>query len=150
MEFALATEIFEKRNKGLEVNLTLDGLSVTARLDFSEKYSLTIESQDTSDILYEIEEDGKIVEPEELARAIVKMRDTLDQLYYYKPLGKYVLKDDKGQVLIYKVFKRFLGVEDCAICFEETNVITTCKHHCCHKCMERIKICPICRHDLYD
>jgi hypothetical protein len=87
---------------------------------------------------------------EDVARAIVKMRDTLDQLYYFKPLGKYLLKENKQEVLMFKVFKKFLKVDGCSICFEDTNVHTICKHYCCHKCMEKIKICPICRRDLYE
>jgi hypothetical protein len=150
MEHALATDLCEKQKNRLHVNLTLDGLKVTVKLDFSDEYSLHIESQDTEDILYEAEEEWEIDGIEELTLAIKKTRDTLDQLYYHKPSGKFLLKGDKSQVLIYKVFKKFLNVEDCAICFEETNVQTTCKHHCCHRCMEKIKICPICRHDLYD
>jgi len=150
MEIALATELCEKRCKVLEVGLTLDELKVSVKLDFTDNYCLTIESEDTSDILYEEETNGQIIGVEELANAISKMRDTLDQLYYYKPLGKYISKEDKGQVLIYKVFKKFLGTQDCSICFEETNVVTKCKHYCCHKCMEKIKLCPICRRDLYE
>ena len=150
MELALATELCEKRNKGLHINLTLDGLKVTVKLNFSEQYFLVIESQDTEDILYEIEEEENIVGVEAISKAIIKMRDTLDKLCYNKLLGKYVLNDDKGNILIHKVFKRFLNVEDCAICFEETTVTTNCKHHCCHRCMEKIKLCPICRHDLYE
>ena len=149
MELALATDLYEK-HKGLEVRLTLDGLKVIVRLDFSEKYSLEIECGDTSDILYEIEEDREINSVEELAKAIKKMRNTLDKLQYHKLLGRYVPNDDKGQVLIYKVFKKFLDVEDCSNCFEETNMMTVCKHYCCHRCMERIKVCPICRNNLYD
>jgi len=150
MELALATELCKNRNKGLSVNLTLDGLKVTVKLDFSEKYSLEIESQDTEDILYEVEEEEDIIGVEAVASAIVKMRDTLDQLCYNKLTGKYVLKEDKGNILIHKVFKKFLNVENCSICFEETTVTTNCKHHCCHRCMEKIKLCPICRRDLYD
>jgi hypothetical protein len=150
MELALATELCEKRSKGLHVNLMLDGLKVTVKLNFSVQYSLEIESQDTEDILYEVEEEEDIVGTEAVARAIVKMRDTLDQLCYNKLLGQYVLKGDKGNILIHKVFKKFLNVEDCSICFEETTVTTNCNHHCCHKCMEKIKLCPICRRDLYD
>jgi hypothetical protein len=149
MELALATELYEKHNRGLEVTLTLDGLDVIVRLDFSEKYSLEIESSDTSDILYKVEENRLILGEEDLANAIKTMRDTLDQLYYHKPSGKYLMKDNKEQVLIYKVFKKFLNVEDCSICFEETNVTTTCNHHCCHKCIVKIKLCPICKQSLY-
>jgi hypothetical protein len=150
MELALATELSKNRSKGLHVNLTLDGLKVTVKLNLSESYSLKIESQDTEDILYEIEEEEDIVGVEAISRAIIKMRDTLDDLCYNKLLGQYALKEDKGNILIHKVFKKFLNVEDCAICFEETTVTTNCKHHCCHRCMEKIKLCPICRHDLYE
>ena len=150
MEILALAELCERRAKKLEVILTLDELKVTVHLDLSEKYSLWIKSEDTEDILYEIDEEMLMLTPEDIARAIVKMRDTLDQLYYFKPLGKYILKEDKHEVLIFKVFKKFLQIEDCAICFEDTNVKTLCKHYCCHKCMEKIKICPICRRDLYE
>ena len=150
MELALATELYEKQSRDLNIRLTLDGLRVTVKLDFSEKYSLEIESRDTLETLYEVEEDEEIDGVEDLAKAIKKIRDTLENLYYYKPLGKYLLKDDKAEVLISKLFKKFLNIEDCSICFEETNMMTVCKHYCCHRCMERIKVCPICRNNLYD
>jgi hypothetical protein len=150
MELALATELCEHDKKKLEVNLTLDELKVTVHLDFSEKYSLWIKSDDTEDILYEVEEDMDMETPTDVARAIVKMRDTMDQLYYFKPLGKYLLKENKEEVLIFKVFKKFFPTEDCSICYEDTKVKTLCNHYCCHKCMEKIKLCPICRRDLYD
>jgi hypothetical protein len=150
MELALATELYEKGNKGLEVTLTLDDLDVIVRLDFSRKYSLEIESSDTSDILYKVEEDTMILGEEDLTNAIKKMRSTLDELYYNKLLGKYVLKEDKEKVLIHKIFKKFLQVGDCSVCFEETSVATTCNHHCCHRCIVKTKVCPICEHSLYD
>ena len=150
MELALATELCEHGTQKLEVNLTLDELKVSVHLDFSEKFSLWIKSDDTEDILYEVEEVMNMTTSEDVARAIVKMRDMLDQLYYFKPLGKYLLKENKQEVLMFKVFKKFLKVDGCSICFEDTNVHTICKHYCCHKCMEKIKICPICRRDLYE
>lgn len=150
MEHSLATELCEKHKKGLHINLVLDGLKVAVKLDFHKKYSLKIESQDTDDILYEIEEEESIVGTDEVARAIVKMRDTLDKLCYHKLTGEYALNDDTGNILIHKIFKKFLNVENCCICFEETTVTTDCKHHCCHRCMEKIKVCPICRQNLYD
>ena len=150
MELSLATELYEKQKTGLHIKLTLDGLKVIVKLNFSKKYSLEIESLDNQDILYKVEEEDDIDTVEKLTKAITKVRCTLEQLYYFKPSGKYLLKDDNAQVFIYQVFKQFLNVEDCAICFEETNVVTSCNHYCCHICMEKIKICPICRCDLYD
>jgi hypothetical protein len=149
MELALATELCERRKKKLEISITLDDLKVSVHLDFAEKYSLWVKSDDTEDILYEVEEEMEM-DLEGVARAITKMRDTLDQLYYFKPLGKYLLKENKEDVFIFKVFKKFFHTEDCSICFEDTKVKTICNHYCCHKCMEKIKICPICRRDLYD
>ena len=150
MELALATELLRQNSKKLEVSLVLDGLKVTVHLDVDDMYSMWIISDDTTDTLYSVEEEEAIVTPAAFERAIIKMRDTLDQLYYYKPIGKFICKDNHLAILKYKVFKKFFQTEDCAICFEETNVVTHCKHYCCHKCMEQIKICPICRRDLYD
>lgn len=150
MELALANELLRQHVKKLEVALVLDGLKVTVHLEVEDMYSMWIISDDTTDTLYSVEEEETIVTPEAFSNAIKKMRDTLDELYYYKPLGKFVSKENNLAVLKYKVFKKFFQTEDCAICFEETSVFTHCKHYCCHKCMEQIKICPICRRDLYD
>lgn len=150
MELALATELTTHDVKKLEVTLTLDELKVVVHLDISENYSMWIVSEDTTDILYQVEEDEVIGDTEGVARAIEKTHTMLEKLYYYKPIGKFILKEDKIEVLKYKVFKKFFKVEDCSICFEETNVTTRCYHFCCHKCMEKIKLCPICRRDLYD
>lgn len=149
MELALATELFNKGEKGFEIILTLDELKVTVHLEFDEIYSMWIVSEDTTDTLYQVESSG-VYTVEGFAKAIEKTKTTLEQLYYYKPLGKYISCEDKTELLKYKIFKQFFSAENCAICFEETSVITHCKHYCCHKCMEKIKTCPICRRDLYD
>ena len=149
MEIALATELFNKGERSLKIILTLDELKVEVHLEFDESYSMWIVSEDTTDTLYQVEFSDEYT-VEGFTRAIEKTRTTLEQLYYYKPLGKFISSEDKTEVLKYKVFKKFYSTEDCAICFEETSVITHCKHYCCHKCMEKIKVCPICRRDLYD
>ena len=150
MELALATELTKHHAKKLVVNLTLDELKVVVHLEITENYSMWIVSEDTSDTLYQVEEDEEIGDTEGVARAIEKTRATLENLYYYKPIGKFLLKEDKMEVLKHEVFKKFFKVEDCSICYEETNILTRCDHFCCHKCMEKIKLCPICRCDLYD
>ena len=149
MEIALATELLNKGEKRFEIILTLDELKVKVHLEFDEIYSMWIVSEDTTDTLFQLEF-SEVYTVEGFARAIEKTRTTLEQLYYYKPLGKFISSEDKTEVLKYKVFKKFYSTEDCAICFEETSVITHCKHYCCHKCMEKIKICPLCRCDLYE
>jgi ERCC4-related helicase len=151
MELVLATELFNRDEKNFKILITLDELKVEVHLEFDETYSMWIVSEDTTDTLYQIEfSDEYEYTVEGFAKAIEKTLATLEQLYYYKPLGKYISREDKMELLKYKVFKKFFCTEDCAICFEETSVITHCKHYCCHKCMEKIKLCPICRRDLYD
>jgi hypothetical protein len=150
MELALANELTSRHMEKFEISILLDELKVVVHLDISGNYSMWIVSEDTTDVLYEVEEEDEIRNVEGVARALEKTRTTLEQLYYYKPIGKFLLKEDKLSVLKYKVFKKFLNVEGCSICFEDTNVITHCNHFCCHKCMEKIKVCPICRRDLYD
>lgn len=150
MEIALANELTIRNMEKFEVTLTLDDLKVTVHLDITGNYSMWIVSEDTTDVLFEVEEDDAIHGTEGVARAIEKTRLTLEQLYYYKPIGKFIMKEDKMAVLKYKVFKKFFKVDGCSICFEDTNVVTHCNHFCCHKCMEKIKVCPICRRDLYD
>ena len=150
MELALATELYEKNENVLSIKIKLDGLYVRAQLDFSKNYSLCIESSDTTDIMYSEEVPGEIVGPEQIAAAILKMVDTLKKLVYFKPLGEFILKENKSELLIYEVFKEFISTEACCICMEETIVRTDCDHHCCHRCLEKIKTCPICRRDLYE
>ena len=151
MELALATELFNKGERKLEIILTVDELKVTVHLELDEVYSMWIISEDTTDTLYQVEFTEQYSSSVEgFAKAIEKTRTILEELYYCKPLGKYISREDKTELLKYKVFKKFFNTEDCAICFDETTVITHCKHFCCHKCMEKIKVCPICRRDLYD
>ena len=149
MELALATELFNREEKNFKILITLDELKVEVHLEYDDTYSMWIVSEDTTDTLYQVEF-SEVYTVEGFARAIEKTRATLEQLYYYKPLGKYISREDKMELLKYKVFKQFFSTEDCTICFEETSVVTRCKHYCCHKCLEKIKVCPICRRDLYD
>jgi hypothetical protein len=146
---ALATELFDTDQKEFHIQVTIDQLKVTVHVDLSEGYSMWIESEDTEDILYELEY-PMIFTVHTIAEAIDDTRKTLDNLYYYKPVGKFLLQEDKLSVLKHKVFKKFMKIEDCAVCFDETNVHTKCNHYCCHKCLEKVKICPICRRDLYE
>jgi hypothetical protein len=149
MEIALATELFNKGERNLKIVITLDELKVEVHLECDDSYSMWIVSEDTTDTLYQVEF-SDVYTVEGFARAIEKTHTILEQLYYFKPLGKFLSREDKTELLKYKVFKKFFYTEDCAICFDETSVITHCKHYCCHKCMEKIKVCPICRCDLYD
>jgi len=148
---ALATELNKQQCYSLEINdLVIDGLKVYVAHDFiSQKLKVT--SMDTDEMLFESSEFCETSTTEMLAACIEKTRSKLEQLYYYKPLGKLLARDNPLELLTYKVFKKFTKPnEDCSVCFEETSVHTNCNHYCCHKCMQEIKLCPICRRDLYE
>ena len=110
--------------------------------------SMWIQSDDTEDTLYEIDIETEL-NVESILSTIQKIVEKLDQLYYYKPMGKLLSRDDNMDLLKYIVFKKFSKKnEECVVCYEETCIFTTCKHYCCHKCLEKITLCPICRRDL--
>ncbi len=44
--------------------------------------------------------------------------------------------------------KQLMELEECSICFEETNFKTKCKHQICIECKEKVSSCPICRRHL--
>jgi hypothetical protein len=145
---AFATELFHTDRKLFHIQVTIDQLKVTVRFDLTDGYLMWIESEIETNYLYEIEY-PMLFTVHTIAEAIKDTCKTLDNLYYYKPIGKFLLREDKVSVLKYKVFKKFMKIKDCAVCFDETNVYTKCNHYCCHKCLENLKICPICNRDLY-
>jgi hypothetical protein len=140
-------ELFAKKVYLFELPITIDGLSVVLHADLEEG-SIWVQSDDTDETLYEFTEDTELT-VESIISTIQKILEKLDQLYYYKPMGKLLSRDDNMDLLKYIVFKKFAKKnEDCSICFEETSVFTQCKHYCCHKCLEKITLCPICRRTL--
>jgi hypothetical protein len=147
---ALATDLFEKHQTEFDVPLIIDQLGVTLHLNMSQNYSMWIISDDVDELLYEIESPEVIRTLEDTIAAIEKTRTILEKLYYCKPLGKFISTEDTIELLKHKVFKKFKKIDDCSVCLEETCVHTKCNHYCCHKCMEKVKTCPICRRDLYE
>jgi len=142
-----ANELFAKKVYLFELPITIDGLSVVLHADLEEG-SIWVQSDDTDETLYEFTEDTELT-VESIISTIEKILEKLDQLYYYKPMGKLLSRDDNMDLLKYIVFKKFAKKnEDCSVCFEETSVFTQCKHYCCHKCLEKITLCPICRRGL--
>jgi len=140
-------ELFAKKVYLFELPITIDGLSVVLHADLEEG-SIWVQSDDTDETLYEFTEETELT-VESIISTIQKILEKLDQLYYYKPMGKLLSRDDNMDLLKYIVFKKFAKKnEDCSICFEETSVFTQCKHYCCHKCLEKITLCPICRRTL--
>jgi hypothetical protein len=140
-------ELFAKKVYLFEIPIVIDGLSVVLHADLEEG-SVWIQSDDTDETLYEFTEETEL-NVESVISTIQKIVEKLGNLYYYKPMGKLLSRDDNMDLLKYIVFKKFAKKnEDCAVCLEETSVFTQCKHFCCHKCLEKITICPICRRSL--
>lgn len=142
-------ELFSKKEFSFELPMTIDELSVVLHVELEEG-SVWIQSEDTDETLFEYTEETELT-VESVVSTIQKIVAKLDQLYYYKPMGMLLSRDDNMDLLKYIVFKKFSKkTEDCAVCFDETSVYTQCKHYCCHKCMEKITVCPICRRSLYN
>lgn len=140
-------ELFAKKIFLFELPLVIDTLSVVLHVDLEEG-SVWVQSDDTDETLFEFTEETELT-VESITSTIQKIIDKLEQLYYYKPMGVLLSRDDNMDLLKYIVFKKFAKKnEDCVVCLEETSVFTQCKHFCCHKCLEKITICPICRRNL--
>jgi hypothetical protein len=140
-------ELVSKRLYSFEWPIIIDELNLILNIDLTEG-SMWIQSDDTDDTLYEINIETEL-NVESILSTIQKVVAKLDQLYYYKPMGKLLSRDDNMDLLKYIVFKKFSKKnEDCVVCYEETCIFTDCKHYCCHKCLEKITLCPICRREL--
>jgi len=140
-------ELFAKKEYLFELPIVIDELSVVLHVDLEEG-SIWIQNEDTDETLYEYTEETEL-NVESIVLTIQKILVKLDQLYYYKPMGKLLSRDDNMDLLKYIVFKKFSQkIEGCAVCFEETSVYTACHHFCCHKCLAKITLCPICRRNL--
>ena len=140
-------ELFAKKVFLFELPLVIDTLSVVLHVDLEEG-SVWVQSDDTDETLFEFTEETELT-VESVVSTIQKIINKLEQLYYYKPMGVLLSRDDNMDLLKYVVFKKFAKKnEDCVVCLEETSVFTQCKHFCCHKCLEKITICPICRRTL--
>ena len=111
MELALATELLNRDEKNFKILITLDELKVEVHLEFDETYSMWIVSEDTTDTLYQIEfsDEYTVYSVVGFAKAIEKTLATLEQLYYYKPLGKYISREDKMELLKYKTVRLLLA-----------------------------------------
>ena len=79
-------EIVSKRKYIFEWNIIIDELNVVLNVDLTEG-SMWIQSDDTEDTLYEIDIETEL-NVESILSTIQKIVEKLDQLYYYKPMGK--------------------------------------------------------------
>jgi hypothetical protein len=146
---ALATELFKRKEFIIEMHMVIDGVGVSVHIDLEDR--LRVESADTEQEMYRDEEEYDVSSIELVSDAILKVRSKLENLYYYKPMGKMLSKENTIDLLTHKVFKKFaMPTEDCCVCFEETSCSTKCNHFCCHKCLQKVNRCPVCRQDLYE
>lgn len=82
----------------------------------------------------------------------------VDRTFDYGTLtGNQYIYDESGNVLSQKYFLagkemfhnlQNFEIEECSICFEDTNFKTICKHPVCVECKKKVTFCPICRRHL--
>jgi hypothetical protein len=75
---------------------------------------------------------------------IQKTYEQLGKLVYSKKTGEFSVPNDIQDLAYSKNTKK----EDCCICLEKAVHKTLCGHVCCHKCLAKVNICPICRKKL--
>lgn len=146
---ALANELFKQSSEEFEfsIDLELNGISVELLFGLDQDdYSLQINSN-WGEMLYYYNED--VDEPLTVglvADYITKTYTKLEHIYFYDKMGKFLSKEDNIDLLKYNVFQKYAKKnEECSVCLDETPTRTHCNHACCHKCMQKISKCPLCR-----
>ena len=146
---ALANELFKLSSTDVEftVEIELEGIAVEILFDLDEEdFSIQINSN-WGDVLYYYTEDvTDELTVNTLAGYITKTHDKLEHIYFYDKMGKFLSREDNVELLKYTVFKKYAKKnEDCSVCLDETPTRTSCNHSCCHRCMQKLLKCPICR-----
>lgn len=142
------------QEKIFEINLVIDELEVRFQVEcqiglFMNKLYFKLFSEDTGDRLYAYE---YTFDPNQhvswnIDDCIKKTHTHLGGLVYSKKRGEFILPDEIDE-LAYRVFKKYTKKkEKCCICLEKAVHKTSCGHVCCHKCLAKISICPVCRKD---
>jgi len=136
-----------------EINLVIDELDVLFKVEYKtdlpSKLLFKLISEDTDDRLYAYE---YTFEREQSVRwnleeCIKKTHAHLGALVYSKKRGEFIVPDEIDE-LAYRTFKKYTKKkEKCCICLEKAVKKTSCGHICCHKCLAKISICPVCRMD---
>jgi hypothetical protein len=139
--------------KSFEINIIIDELDVLFKVNVDNvSFDFTLMSDDTGDRLY-----GYCYMFDRLQTVswniddcIKKTHAHLGALVYSKKRGEFVVPHELEE-LAYHAFKKYTGKkEKCCICLEKAKNKTMCGHVCCHKCLVKVNICPICRENLYD
>jgi hypothetical protein len=81
-----------------------------------------------------------------------------EELFQIQRSIEELIEDSKNSInLIYDKYTKkrplteTLNIEECCVCYDNTNYITNCNHYLCKDCYDgliRPKICPLCRKDL--
>lgn len=81
-----------------------------------------------------------------------------EELFQIQRSIEELIKDSKNSInLIYDKYTKkrplteTLNIEECCVCYDNTNYITNCNHYLCKDCYDGIirpKRCPLCRKDL--
>jgi len=136
--------------KSFEISLVIDELEVRFKVEFmNNTFEFTLTSEDTDDILYDYiyRFDSNQTIGWNMDDCIKKTHAHLGALVYSKKRGVFVVPNELEE-LAYKTFKKYTKKkEKCCICLEKAVKKTSCGHVCCHKCLAKITICPICRKD---
>ena len=146
----LATALIQQ--KSFEINLVIDDLEVLFKVEYTfgfmnNKFDFELISEDTDDCLYAYE---YTFDPNQPVRwniddCINKTHAHLGALVYSKKRGKFIVPDGIDE-FAYRTFKKYTKkMEKCSICLEKAAKKTSCGHVCCHKCLAKITICPVCR-----
>ncbi len=136
------------------ITLVIDELEVLFKVEctvgfMNNKFCFKLISEDTGDRLYSYEYtfDPNQTVSWNVDDCIKKTHAHLDALVYSKKRGEFIVPDEIDE-LAYRSFKKYTKKkEKCAICLEKAAHKTSCGHVCCHKCLAKITICPICRKD---
>ena len=147
----LATALIQE--KLFEINLVIDELEVRFNVEYKVEFMYTtfyfkLISEDTGDRLYAYEYKFDRDQPDiwNIDNCIKKTHAHLATLVYSKKRGEFIVPGEIDE-LAYRRFKKYTKKEKCCICLEKAVHKTSCHHVCCHKCLAKINICPICRKD---
>jgi hypothetical protein len=138
--------------KSFEITIIIDDLVVLFKVNVDNvSFDFTLISDDTGDRLY-----GYCYMFDRLQTVswniddcIKKTHAHLGALVYSKKRGEFVVPNELEE-LAYRAFKKYTGKKKCCICLEKASNKTMCGHVCCHKCLAKVRICPLCRENLYD
>jgi hypothetical protein len=146
---ALANELFKKSSTEIEfsIELVIDGIDVELLFELDEEdFSIQINSNGGEVLYYYTESFSTTLTSCILAEYINKTHTILDHIYFCDKMGKLLSNEDNIELLTYTVFQKFAKKnETCPVCFDETPTRTQCNHSCCHKCMQKLMKCPMCR-----